>query len=308
MKAQIVGGIPEQQREGYTKKWEDTEEDLGREAFGELFSHIRMIYRKAKPQGTLLDEFRDHVIKGMQPAKFIDEILIPIANVYEELTDAAYAATEHAEKVNERLKWLNRLEFNDWLPPALEFAVRKRNQPEEMEQFFGDIERLAYFLLLTRAGINERIERFSRLTKAVESGDDLSSSTSPLQLTPTDQYAAFGVLAGPIYELLSARARSIVLLRLDALVSGGGATYDYSTITVEHVLPQNPGPGSEWLTWFPDLVGRESRVHILGNLALLTRKKNSAASNYDFAYKKTAYFTRGGASPFPLTTQSASTF
>ena len=138
MKAQIVGGVPEQQREAYTRKWEDTEDDLGRDAFGELFSHIRMIYRKAKPQGTLLDEFREHVIKGMQPAKFIDEILIPIANVYEELTDAAYSGTEKAEKVNERLKWLNRLEFNDWLPPALEFAVRKRNQPEEMEQFFGE--------------------------------------------------------------------------------------------------------------------------------------------------------------------------
>jgi hypothetical protein len=35
----------------------------------------------------------------------------------------------------------------------------------------------------------------------------------------------------------------------------------------------------------------------------LTRKKNSAASNFDFERKKTAYFTRGGVSPFALTTQ-----
>jgi hypothetical protein len=44
-------------------------------------------------------------------------------------------------------------------------------------------------------------------------------------------------------------------------------------------------------------------VHILGNLALLTRKKNSAASNYDFDRKKAAYFARGGVSPFVLTTE-----
>ena len=86
LKAQIIGSAPEIQREVYTKKWEDTEEDLGRDAFGELFSHIRMIYRKAKPQGTLLDEFKEHVIKDMKPIHFIDEVLTPMANVYEELT------------------------------------------------------------------------------------------------------------------------------------------------------------------------------------------------------------------------------
>lgn len=78
MKAQIIGSVPKPHREAYTKKWEDTEEDLGRDAFGDLFSHIRMIYRKAKPHGSLLDEFKEHVIKEMQPEYFINEVLIPM--------------------------------------------------------------------------------------------------------------------------------------------------------------------------------------------------------------------------------------
>jgi hypothetical protein len=94
-----------------------------------------------------------------------------------------------------------------------------------------------------------------------------------------------------------------VLLRLDALLSGGGATYDYDTISVEHVLPQTPEPNSEWSRWFPITRERESYVHALGNLVLLTRKKNSSASNYEFDRKKSAYFTKGGVSPFALTTQ-----
>jgi uncharacterized protein with ParB-like and HNH nuclease domain len=54
LKAEIIGAIPDRERDRYTRKWESIEEDLGRDAFGELFSHIRMIYRKAKPKGTLL--------------------------------------------------------------------------------------------------------------------------------------------------------------------------------------------------------------------------------------------------------------
>jgi hypothetical protein len=303
LKAQIIGGLPDTQRDLYTKRWETVEEDLGRDSFGELFAHIRMVYRKAKPQGTLLTEFKEHVTKEMQPMHFVDQVLIPFANVFEEITDEAYSSTEGAEHVNACLRWLNRLEFNDWIPPALAFAVRWRNQPTVMGRFFKDLERLAYSLLVTKAGTNERIERFARLTKAIESEEDCFSLLSPLQLSSFEQNATFNALAGSFYETQSARARSMILLRLDALVSGGGATYDYQTITVEHVLPQSPAAESEWLSWFPDPEIRNSIVHTLGNLALLTRKKNSAASNYEFARKKEAYFAREGVSPFALTTQ-----
>jgi hypothetical protein len=57
------------------------------------------------------------------------------------------------------------------------------------------------------------------------------------------------------------------------------------------------------MAWFPSPDTRATVVHTLGNLALLTRKKNSAASNFDFSRKKAAYFTHGGVSPFALTTQ-----
>jgi hypothetical protein len=303
LKAEIIGKIEPAQREVYNKKWEDMEEDLGRTSFVDLFSLIRMVYRKAKPQGTLLKEFREHVAQNSSAKDIVDKILMPMAEVFEELTGSSYSSTERAEAVNESLKWLNRLEFNDWLPPALAFAVRWKNKPDAMENFFRDLERLAHSMLITKAGINDRIDRFSRLTKEIEAKEDLSTPTSALQLTKADQFRTYKVLAGPIYDSLAARARSSVLLRLDALMSGGGATYDTETTTVEHVLPQTPASDSQWIGWFPDAAERQALVHTLGNLALLTRKKNSAARNYDFEKKKVAYFTRGGISPFVLTTQ-----
>ena len=303
LKAEIIGLIPEGQRDAYTQKWETAEEDLGREAFGELFSHVRMIYRKAKPQGTLLKEFQEHVSKTFEPRKLIDQVIVPMARTYGEIVDEAYTSTELAGEVNRHLKWLNRLEFSDWMPPALAYSVANRSKPASMREFFRDLERLAYALLITRAGVNERIERFSQLTRVIETNLDLKLQDSPLQLSPSEKADVRTKLAGPIYETLTARARSIILLRLDDLMSGGGATYDYPTVTVEHVLPQNPESSSNWIKWFPDEFERKSLVHCIGNLALLTRKKNSAASNYDFERKKSAYFSVGGVSPFPLTTQ-----
>ena len=303
LKADIIGSTPETLREAYTKKWEDTEEDLGREKFGELFSHIRMVYRKAKPKGTLIKEFKDHVTEVNEPTKLIDKVLLPMKRAYAELLDASYESAADATSVNEHMRWLNRLGFNDWVPPALTFFVKFRQDQDAMASFFEDLERLAYAMLVSKAGINERIDRFSKLTVAIEDGRSLSNGESPLQLSPLEQARVYAQLDGPFYESLAARARSAILLRLDEFLSDGSAEYEYQTVTVEHVLPQTPPAGSQWFDWFPEEDERASWVHRIGNLALLTRRKNSAASNYDFDKKKREYFCRNGISPFPITTQ-----
>lgn len=303
LKAEVIGGIAPDLRDTYTKKWEDQEEDLGRDEFGELFSHIRMVYRKAKPQGTLLKEFKEHVTPAARPHAFVDEILLPMAQAFSEIGDADYASQKHAEQVNEHLRWLNRLEFKDWVPPALTFFVRNRNQPELMLKFFGSLERLAYSMLARKSGVNERIERFSALTSAIEKSQDLNAQQSPLQLTPLEQYETYAALNGPLYETHSPRAVATLMLRLDHLMSDASASYQHDVVSVEHILPQQPAPNSQWLTWVPDPLKHQQWVHRLGNLTLLSRKKNSAASNYDFEKKKNAYFTKGGVCSFALTTE-----
>lgn len=303
LKAEVIGGITPNLRDTYTKKWEDQEEDLGRDGFGELFSHIRMVYRRAKPQGTLLKEFKEHVTPAARPHAFVDDVLLPMAQAFSEISDADYTSQKHAEQINEHLRWLNRLEFKDWVPPALVFFVRYRNQPEPMLAFFQNLERLAYSMLARKAGVNERIERFSNLTLAIEREQNLSLLQSPLQLTPLEQYETYSALNGPLYETHSPRAVATLMLRLDHLMSDGSASYQHEVVSVEHVLPQQPAPNSQWLTWVPDPLQHQQWVHRLGNLALLSRKKNSAASNYEFEKKKNAYFTKGGICSFALTTE-----
>lgn len=303
LKADILGGLQDAQRDSYTQRWEETEEDLGREAFGELFSHIRMVYRKAKPQSTLLKEFKAHVTPVQQPRMFMDEVLLPMAEAFEELISASYASQRKAEEVNEQLRWLNRLEFKDWVPPALAFFVRHRNEPEALLSFFTDLERLGYSLLVRRSGVNDRIERFSRLITAIEKGDDLSAVNSPLQLSPLEQDEVYRRLDGPLYDTLAPRVLAVLLMRLDRLVADKQASYQHAVVSVEHVMPQQPAPRSQWQEWVPDAQAHQYWVHRLGNLALLSRNKNSSASNRDFDWKKGSYFTKGGVSSFALTTQ-----
>ncbi len=305
LKAELIGKVPAAERAEYTCLWEDIEEQIGRNAFVDLLGHVRMIARKQKPKATLLKEFMEHVAGDRDSRAIIAETVIPLAVWFRTIIEEAFSSTADAAKVNERLRWLNRLEFSDWIPPALAFLVRHGGDAAAAAFFFGKLERLAYAMLIGRWGVNDRIERFSGITQAIEHGSWAASNT-PLSLTPGERAYTRSVLDGPVYETLSARARSTLLLRLDTLVAGGGATYDYPVVTVEHVLPQNPALDSEWTAWFPDPSERVALTHRLGNLALLTRKKNSSASNYEFSKKKAAYFLNGGVSPFPLTTQVVS--
>lgn len=90
-------------------------------------------------------------------------------------------------------------------------------------------------------------------------------------------------------------------MKIDENLSSGSAEYDHDVISIEHVLPQNPDVNSSWVRLFNE-EERKELTNSIGNLLLLTRKKNSSARNYDFELKKSKYFFVNGVSPFPLTT------
>lgn len=300
LKAEIVGALSETERNDYADKWEEIEEDLGRDAFQNLFGHIRMIFRKAKAQGTLLEEFRAYVRPKEDPAAFIDDTLRPMARAHGEITGACFESASGAEQINAVAKNLLLIDNNDWLPPAIRFLSLYRNQPELLLRHLQDLERLAAGTMIIRTNFNRRMERYGKLLRALEAGRDLFEEDSPLQLTEEERIKAIEILDGDLYNTMIRRP---VLLRLDGVLADEGATYDHRVITIEHVLPQNPASDSAWLRWFPDENSRSMATHRISNLVLLSRRKNSRAQNWDFERKKREYFERGGAAPFALTAQ-----
>jgi hypothetical protein len=182
----------------------------------------------------------------------------------------------------------------------MKILAKHRNEPEKIGLFLRDLDRLASSMQVRGLYVNPRIERYGKILDAIDQDEDLHENDSPLQLALDEIVETKTALDGPIYQRGSAR---YVLLRLDDAISSGGATYDYPLISVEHVLPQTMDPNSAWTAEF-DMDTHDSWVHRLGNLVLLTRRKNSQAQNYEFEVKKERYFsTAGGVSPFGLTTQ-----
>jgi hypothetical protein len=307
LKAQVIGSMPDDwSRQQYSRRWEDAEEALGRSAFGDLFEHIRMIHRRAKARESILREFREYVVGNYSPMQLIDEVIIPAADAYAVIRTASYESAAGAEAVNDLLRWLNRLDNKDWVPPAVAFFSKHATEPERLRQFLCGLERLAVGMMVLGYNVNRRIERYARVLGEISDGVDVQLNDSTLQLGPEERRDVLRQLNGDIYDWPWQR-RLYVLLRLETLLSGSRLLHEPQLVTVEHVLPQNPSPESEWMRVFPDRVDRERMTHRLSNLVLLTRRKNGAAQNYDFNRKKQIYFQRPDIPHFALTAQVLNT-
>ena len=85
-KASIIGKMKDDVQDEYTLKWESAEEQVGREGFKEVLSHIRTIKKQARIKTSILHELQE-IIKDYEqkPPAFVDELIVPFTSVYETL-------------------------------------------------------------------------------------------------------------------------------------------------------------------------------------------------------------------------------
>ena len=303
-KSMIIGAMPDAISDDYAEKWEDSEQALGRDASSDLFLHIRMIFAKERAKRELLKEFpaqvlHPHYLPG-SAKEFVDDVVVPYAQAYENIENQDYKASAGADDVNQWLRRLVQLDNNDWRPPALWGLTQHRADPTWLDEFFRRLERLAASMFIRRVYATPRSNRYAELLKQLEANE--GAVAAALDLTEAERADTARMLAGDVY--LNAKTRKFVLLRLDETLSKSpGATYDHKIITVEHVLPRHPQAGGNWVDWFTENE-REMWTHKLANLVLLNRVKNSEAQNYEFDRKKQKHFSsKNGVTTFALTSQ-----
>lgn len=303
-KSQIIGAIPEDQKQHYADRWERLEEDLGRDEFGDLFLYIRAIKARTRSVRSLLQEFPEQVLNVYLPDNgigFMKEVLEPYAKANIRLNAQDFQGDVPLwEQINNWLKRLAQLDNDDWRPPALWAITEHGEDPEFLVTFLSKLERLAASMLVRRVYATPRQQRYMELLKQLADGHGLDSHS--FELTEIERAETLERLDGDIY--LATRVHKYVLLRLDSVLADDpGASYDHKIITVEHVLPQTIDPDSQWATNFTEEEAA-TWTHRLGNLLLLNRRKNSSAGNCDFDVKKERYFKSGkGVAVFALTTQ-----
>ncbi len=307
LKSEIIGEVSGKNQEDYTQIWEDIEDDLGRDHFVNLFANIYMIYARQKPGRSLDSGFQKDVLQGaLKPIngeKFMDTVLTPYTEAYKVVSDAAYESANDAEKVNKCLQNLNRVRSANsfWIAAAMQFYKDCGDDTDMFYRLIKDLERLTYGLFFLPITRDSRRLRYHKVLEIFEqTRDRIFEDTDGLQLSDNEKK----VILGQLDEPLNKRLQKPLLLVLDSAMTDAGANYEHKVITLEHVLPQNPKPDSEWLDWFPDADEREHWTNKLANLVLLSRGKNSQASNFEFEDKKERYFKRNGVrTPFTLTSQ-----
>ena len=304
LKARLSGQIKDKNKQdSYIKKWVKLEEDIGRDDFNNVFTHIAMIIRKDKAKVSTLEYYEGDILpKDEYKAEvFMNDWLEECVKNYHHIANYGIPI------INKYTYWLWFVGNNDWVPPAL-FFLKQHSQEKDsnkIQEFFKQLERLGSIMMILRKNVNDRIKVYGDIMKGIE--QDKPEDYNPANhITEDHKKDTLARLDEDNIYTDWKQFRMQLVRRLDSSMSGYEdipPTTDKKKLTMEHVLPQNPDPGSEWNSWY-DESQRNEWVHRLGNLVLLTKQKNSAMQNYNFKDKKEKYYKGREHTPLSITIEA----
>jgi hypothetical protein len=294
LKAHLLGDAKSPVMERATAIWDAAESRLGKN-FEALFSHIRTTHGRASL--NVIPAIKEIALRAGGGQAFVEQILQPSAAICDTIHRSDHSGSPHSSAINASLTYLSWLNGNaDWLPLALYWWLQKGDDPAELAWFLGALDRLAYVLHIYGHSNKRRLSRMGAILHALRDGQDLRRPSSPLNLTGEESRMLN-------YNLRNLHKRQIkmakfVLLRLNDVLAGEPQNLATDDLTVEHLLPRQPGVNSPWRTSFPDAGERDRYTGSLGNLVLATKAQNDKAGNLEFSRKKDALF--GSGPQFPV--------
>lgn len=280
------------EKERYQRKWEDVEEELGRDKFDELIGHIRTIMIKDKAKKSIITEYEEIIFKKTPQLKgkpFID-MIDEIADIYKEHLMNAHVRTRNAKLHNLMSIMRDFITNSDWVPVYISFA-RKFTDEDDIYTFLVKLEKLVATNWLLEITPTARVVEMNRLLQIIETENEVTKILGD-SIFDTSEYEDEIKAAIDSPNFYKKKYCKYVLLRLDMALSENQNIMKAYTgiITVEHVLPQNPS--ISWVAKF-DETARKVWTHRLGNLVLLSRMKNSSANNRSFDKKLLTYLSKG---------------
>ena len=283
----------------YAKMWEDAEGELGDE-FDRFLNHVRTILVKDKARLNLLQEFenkiydpkeRDKVTgqkkpvllhKGHDTFVLIEKYLSHYRTL---LGGQNYDETGSLEFDNLVRLMLVGLPATDWIPPLLRYYDKFKYV--RLLEFLKLLDNKFSADWVGQYSPTDRIEAMNKVIRSIDGAqtvDDVLSSGC----FDIDAESFVRVVQGSVYGKRFAR---YVLLKLDYFYQNHDQRMHFETLSVEHVLPQTPAEGSQWLKNFTPEEQAEW-TDKLGNLVLITRRKNSSQGRSDYDEKKKRYFDK----------------
>lgn len=265
----------------YAKHWEHIESYFG-EDFDGFLSHLQSILTKEKARLNLLDEFEKNVFKANKLNKGKD--FFDFVKKYKEHYEFLFDSNQNLELKN-LIKLMQVGFVSDlWVAPLLHYYDKfgKENLVDFVKKLNNKFASDWIANLTPTIRINNMNEVISQIENLENSNDLLGHNCLKI-----DEKAILEFIQSDIYGKRPARYIILLVNYLDH--SQETEFVIPNTISVEHILPQNPTNDSQWKKDFNDENLAEWTDKI-GNLIIISRRKNSSQGNKDFIEKKKKYF------------------
>ena len=273
----------------YAEMWEDAEGGLGDggDGFERFLNYVRTILVKEKQRLELIDEFEKKIYtpeklqKGQETFERIEKYL----NIYRNLLNGEKSLKELGNhEFNTLLKVMQEgLLGTDWMAPLLRYF-----------EIFKYVKILDFIKLLDIKysadwiGRKTPTDRIMAMIKIIEAIDSAKNVEDVLDSDCFDinKDSFIREIEGPVYGKRFAR---YLLLKLDYFCADHTQPMHVEKLSVEHILPQNPAEGSNWMNDFKEQ--RAEWTHKIGNLVLVTGSKDSRLGRLEYPEKKEKYFS-----------------
>ena len=269
------------------KKWDELDSKYGEE-FDRFLSFIRTVLVKKNIAKSLHKEFEENIYAKdiLSTGKSTIDFLERYDDIYSTLIEKTDNTLNN--KISNLIE-IMKLGFpsKDWIPPILYYYDK-----------FGENNLLIFLKKLNSkffcdwiSGLHQmvRIENMNKILKEI----DVAYSQNNINIL-LDNSALFTSNLKEIEEQLNMdiygkKYLKYILLYFEYLLSDNSVSLsNYSNISVEHILPQNPDENSKWVDDFSEEDMLEY-CNKLGNLVILNLKKNAKLSNLDFIDKRDKY-------------------
>lgn len=302
LKAENLKELSVADRTSWATRWEEMETYFG-EDFDKFLSHIRTILVKKKQTTTLLKEFDEFVYSNQEydrtQKKYVPrtpilrrgrdtfELLYSYYHTYQEVFDTDHSVVTGDYEITNYLKLMETGFGADyWIAPVLDYYRKYRRR--DFVAFLKALDRKLSADWITAATPTVRMENVNAILREIEASQDsaalLQSKTFTINKSDFER-----VINGDIYGRSFAK---YLLLKLDLIYRGSSTPMIPQAIaSIEHILPRNPSADSQWVKDFSE-AEREEWTNKLGNLVLISRRKNTSQGNRDYVEKKEKYFEK----------------
>jgi hypothetical protein len=310
LRAMHESKVSESEIRTWAQKWEEWEGEFG-DSFDVFLSQLRAVLVKDKARLSLLQEFDDNIYstkifdkktkayidrkpllnRGRETFQFVENYY----KHYQQIFGGNNYALDNSWKFDNLITLLDETGLADFWQPSL-LRYRDVFGEKQILDFLIKLENKFCADWVTSQTPTDRITAMNKITAEIDDINKKEGLNQDQKIAKLLESSVLGYDKNRFKQILdtgdiySRRFARYLLFKLDVLLGSADTRMQVpKNMSVEHILPQNPKSDGQWCRDVKD-DERTTWTNRLGNLVLISRRKNSSQGRSDFAEKKIKYF------------------